>query len=58
MWATLEDIWQNFNILTAILDFEVFSNANCYETDLIQHYISNIAIVDMTKTMKQQGISL
>ena len=54
----LKDILQNFDILAATLDVEVFSNANCYDNYLIQHNISNIAMVDMTKTTKQQGISL
>ena len=27
----VKDILKNFDILVAILDFEVFSNANCYD---------------------------
>ena len=33
------NILQNFDILVAILDFQIFSNANCYDKYLIQHYI-------------------
>ena len=42
----------------AILDFEVFPNANCYDSYLIHHYTPTTSMIDMTKTMKQQGISL
>ena len=54
----IKGIWQNFYIMAAILDFDIFPNANCCDNYLIHHYTSTTSMVDMTKTMKQQGISL
>ena len=44
MWAIL-NIYQNFDILSAILEFKVFLIANYYENHLIQHYVSNMTMV-------------
>ena len=54
----IKDMKQNFDILAVILDFEVFSNANCYDNYLIQHNTSTTSIINMTKTIKQKGVSL